>query len=248
MIIGRLKEKILRMSFKAKEGHIPSAFSILDILWVLYDKILKPEDGFILSKGHGCLALYVVLAEKGIIPKEELDTFCEYDSNLGGHPDSNKVNGVLASTGSLGHGLPMAVGMAMAKKIKGEPGKVYCLVGDGECNEGTIWESAMIAVHHELSNLVCIIDNNYSSDRALDMGNLLGKFRSFGWLVQDVNGHDHISLERDLDYYSHTEGHQPMILIAYTIKGKGVKRMQNDPAWHHRTPTEVELNEMIAEL
>jgi len=240
-----LKEKILRMAHKAKEGHIPSAFSILDIIWVLYDKLLRPEDRFILSKGHGCLALYVVLAEKGIIPKESLDTFCEYDSILGGHPDANKIMGVEASTGSLGHGLPIAVGIAMGKKIKGENGLIYCLIGDGECNEGSIWESAMIASHHNLDNLICIVDNNHSTDRALNLGDITRKFMAFGWRAYDFDGHDH----KMLAMMEHPlEKGRPTIVIANTIKGKGIKRMENNSAWHHRAPNDIELEEMIAEL
>lgn len=245
MIVSRLKKRILEMSCKAHEGHIPSAFSILDILWVLYDRILQSEDQFILSKGHGCLALYVVLAEKGIISKGELDAFCEFDSNLGGHPDSNKVAGVLASTGSLGHGLPIAVGMAMALKIKKSSARVYCLVGDGECNEGSIWEAVMIATHQGLNNLTCIVDYNHSTDRALYLGNLAGKFSAFGWAVCDIDGHDHNLLYQFISPIG--EG-RPTVVIANTIKGRGIKRMENNPEWHHRSPTKEELTEMLKEL
>jgi transketolase len=245
MIISQLKKRILEMSHKAHEGHIPSAFSILDILWVLYDKILKPDDKFILSKGHGCMALYVVLAEKGIISKGELDTFCEFDSNLGGHPDSNKVAGVLASTGSLGHGLPIAVGMAMAFKINKNPARVYCLIGDGECNEGSIWEAVMIASHQRLDNITCIVDYNHSTDRALRLGNLGNKFSAFGWAVCDINGHDHNLLYQFISPI--VEG-RPTVVIANTIKGKGIDRMESNPEWHHKSPTKEELTEMIRKL
>ena len=185
-----LIKKVLKMAYVSGEGHIPSALSILDILWVLYDKVMTKDDRFVLSKGHGALALYAVLSEIGMIKQSELDEFALFDSNLGGHPDTNKIDGVLASTGSLGHGLPMAVGMAKAKKMKGEEGRVFCIIGDGECNEGSIWESLMIASHHKLDNLTCIVDYNRSTDRALDLGDLAEKFRSFGWYVDDVDGHN----------------------------------------------------------
>jgi transketolase len=244
-MIKKLREQILRMAYGAQEGHIPSALSILDILWVLYDKIMKPEDKFILSKGHGCLALYVILAEKGIIPKETLNTFGMYYSILGGHPDMNKVPGVEASTGSLGHGLPIAVGIAMARKIKKEDGHIFCLIGDGECNEGSIWESIMIASHHNLDNLICIVDYNHSTDRALSLGNLGKKFQSFGWRVYDVLGHDHKMLEHLL---TPTLLPNPTVVICNTVKGWGIERMQNNPAWHHRSPNEKEFKEIIDEI
>jgi transketolase len=174
--INELKKQIVLAAHAAGSGHIPSAFSILDIVWTLYDKILKPEDRFILSKGHGCLALYAVLVEKGYFPKEQLMTFAKHDSILGGHPDRNKIPGVIASTGSLGHGLPMAVGVALAKKIKKQPGRVFCLVGDGEMNEGSCWEACLLAAHHKLDNLIIFVDYNYSTDRALTLDNLKDKF------------------------------------------------------------------------
>jgi transketolase len=244
-IIKELRRSIITTAFNANEGHIPSALSILDILWVLYDKILKPDDKFVLSKGHGCLALYVVLAEKGIIPKSYLDSFCTLNGSLGGHPDMNKINGVEVSAGSLGHGLPIAVGMAMAKKIKKQDGHIFCLVGDGECNEGSIWESLLIASHHDLTNLTCIVDYNHSTDRALDIYNLSEKFGAFGWRVYDIAGHDHRWLEQLL---TPTELPKPTVLIAQTIKGKGVNRMKNNPEWHHKIPTEEEFNEIMKEL
>jgi transketolase len=244
-IIRKLKRSILIIATNAQEGHIPSAFSILDILWVLYDKVLGEKDKFILSKGHGCLALYAVLTEKGIILQSDLDTFCAYNSVLGGHPDMNKVNGVEASTGSLGHGLPLAVGIAMAKKIKDDHARVYCLVGDGECNEGSIWESVLIASHHNLTNLVCIVDYNHSTDRALKLGDLSAKFQSFGWAVCDVDGHNHEILEHFLSVLT---PNRPNVIIANTIKGKGIKRIEDNPEWHHKSPTKKELEEMLSEL
>ena len=249
-----MRKKMLEMATVAKEGHIPSGLSILDILWVLYDKILKikpkkPDevnrDIFILSKGHGSLGLYVVLAKKGFFDERELDSFCKYESTLGGHPSKNKVPGVEASTGSLAHGMPMAVGVAMGLKIQNKKSKVFVLIGDGESNEGPVWESALIASHHKLDNLCCIIDQNHSSDRALSLGNLEEKFRSFGWKCIVVDGHDQKQLEKAFGV-THT-GH-PLVIIANTTKGYGVKSMKNNPEWHHKSPNQEELEILTKEL
>lgn len=242
------------MATNAGEGHIPSALSIIDIIWVLYDRIMRinpnsPKDGdrdrFILSKGHGSLALYSVLAEKGFFPVDELSTFAKYDSRLGGHPDCNKVPGVEASTGSLGHGFPMGVGMALGMRICKNRRHVYVLVGDAECNEGSIWEAALLAAHHKLSNITCIVDYNHSTDRALALGNLTAKFTSFGWSASSVNGHDHNALYEAL---TQTANDQPTAIVAETIKGFGCTHMENNPAWHHRVPTDDELLEILEEL
>jgi transketolase len=242
--IKELKRQILKMSYESKEGHIPSALSILDILYVLY-KVKQPEDKFILSKGHGAMALYVVLADNGIIEKSELGLFCKFDGSLGGHPDMNKVKGVEASTGSLGHGMPIAVGMAMGLKIKGCNNRVYTLVGDGECNEGSIWEAAMVASHHTLTNLTCIVDYNKSTDRALPINDISAKFQAFGWYVFEIEGHDHYALEH---WLTRIHPKKPTAIICNTIKGNGIRRMENNPAWHHRYPTDIEYKEMLSEL
>src|SRR6185312_10533016 len=164
--IVKLRKRILEVAYRDGMGHIPSALSILDIVWTLYDKVLTKDDQFILSKGHGCMALYAVLEEKGLL---------DWSSKIWGHP--KRGGAILASTGSLGHGLPMAIGLAMAKKIKGEAGRVFVLIGDGECNEGTTWESAMLAAHHKLNNLYVIVDQNLSSERALGTGDIGNKFK-----------------------------------------------------------------------
>jgi len=249
--LNELKKQIVQASFYASEGHIASAFSILDIIWVLYDKVMsideksKNNDRFILSKGHASLALYVVLANKGFFPSDELYTFCKYNSRLGGHPDCNKIPGVEASTGSLGHGFPIAVGIAMGSRIQKISNRIFCLIGDGECNEGTIWEAALLATNHQLSNLCCIVDFNHSTDRALQLGDLSEKFKSFGWLVITIAGHDHDAIEKAL---RNTQKEKPLLIIAETTKGNGVKRMENEPAWHHRTPNAEELKSIIEEL
>jgi transketolase len=253
-IINKLKRDIIEAILPTGEGHLPSAFSILDILWVLYDSILnldlsnigtEERNRFVLSKGHGSLALYAVLSEKNFLSREEMRMFARYNSQLGGHPDCNKIKGVEASTGSLGHGLPMAMGMALGMKIRRLQHRVYTVVGDGECNEGSIWESALLASHHRLNNLVCIIDYNHSTDRALLLGNLCDKFSSFGWHTIRINGHVHDEIRDALNVI---DDHRPIVIVADTIKGKGIKMLENNPAWHHRGPTQEEAIIMLREL
>ncbi len=248
------REVILKASARSGEGHIPSALSILDIIWVMYDKILNIEsiksgrpdrDRFILSKGHGALALYAVLSAKNFFQKSELVDFAEYTNMLGGHPDRNKVPGVEASTGSLGHGFPMSVGVALGYKIQNFRNRTYVLIGDGECNEGTVWEAALLASHHKLSNLCCIVDSNHSSDRALDMGDIASKFKAFGWDSEIISGHNHTAIAEAL---LKKHSNKPRAVIAETIKGHGCKCMENNPAWHRRAPTAQELQEMLKSL
>ncbi len=223
-MIQKLRNRILEVALRDGMGHIPSALSILDIIWVLYDRVMTENDQFILSKGHGCMALYAVLEEKG---------FLDWSEKLWGHP--KRGGAILASTGSLGHGLPMAVGLAMAKKIKGESGRVFVLVGDGECNEGTTWESAMIAAHHKLDNLTVIVDQNHSSDRALNTGDLITKFGAFGFKAIGSNGNDQRMIERELRDFCTTG--RPHVYVASTIKANGIPFMK-EPSWHNRKLTE----------
>ena len=252
--LNQFRKDILVAATKAGEGHIASALSILDTLWVLYNRVLRfdprqPEsedrDRFVLSKGHASLGLYAVLAGKGFFPAEELKTFASYQSIFGGHPDRNKVPGVEASTGSLGHGMPMAAGMAYALKVKKSNRKVFCLIGDGEANEGSVWETASLAAHHKLDNLCCVLDYNHSTDRALQMGDLAAKFASFGWAAEEVGGHDHDALYAALS--KATVG-QPHMVIANTVKGRGCAPMENNQAWHHKAPTAEELDALLAQL
>jgi transketolase len=241
-----LKQQIVQAAYNAGEGHIPSALSIIDIVWTLYDKILTSNDKFILSKGHGCLALYVVLAAKEFITQEQLATFSKYDSILGGHPDRNKVPGVVCSTGSLGHGLPQAVGIALAKKIKNEPGRVFCLVGDGECNEGSVWETCMLAANHHLTNLTVIVDHNHSTDKALYLGNLHNKFEAFGFCTRTSGYEGTPTHDMSVSMFAE-DGIHPTAIVMHTIKGSGCDRMSS-PAWHHRAPSATELIEVLKEL
>lgn len=239
----KLRNRILEVALRDEMGHIPSALSILDLVRNVYD-IKTDEDQFVLSKGHGCMALYAVLESKGLI---------NWDSKLMGHP--LRGGPILASTGSLGHGLPMAVGLALAKKIKGENGRVFCLIGDGECNEGTVWESLLLANHHYLDNLVVIVDDNGSSERALRLDNpadritltservntLADKFHAFGFSVWEVFGHS----DREIKEALGTRSDKPLAIIADTIKGYGVDFMRGDNSWHNRKITADEYNEAI---
>ena len=250
--IGLLKTKIMRAAMNSKEGHIPSAFSILDILYCLY--ILLPKkieinskgtDFFVLSKGHASLALYAILEEAQIISPTWEATFGDFSSDYGGHPDMKKVAGVTASTGSLGHGLPFAIGKLLARRALGIKSKAYCLIGDGELNEGSNWESLLLASHHNLSELILIIDSNKSGDRALNLGNLESKLVSFDFEVRSINGHSHEDILKSL---SDTDIQKPLAVIAHTIKGYGVKDMENNPAWHHAIPSETQYLEFAGEL
>jgi transketolase len=242
----QLRKNILRASFEAQAGHIPSAFSILEIIHMLYKNVLQDNDVFVLSKGHGCLALYAVFLEMKFITEEQFYSFSQYDSLLGGHPHRGKHSKIYASTGSLGHGLPICIGAALAKKIGNKNDKVYCLVGDGECNEGTIWESAMLADKLRLDNLVCIIDNNVSQTRSMPTKDLSLKFNAFGWKVIEVyDGHDTRSLYDALT----TKQDRPLCVICNTIKGRGIKEMENNMfAWHHGPPDKEQYSLFCEEL
>jgi len=252
--INKIKIKILEVAYRAQEGHLGSSFSILDILFVLYNSILNvspcnlksdDRDYFILSKGHASLGHAAILENKGFITDEQLRSYCEYDSILGGHLDRKKVPGVEASTGSLGHGISIAIGIALSSKIKGISNKVYTIVGDGEINEGTFWESLLLGSNHKLDNLCCIIDFNRSNDRALKIDPLEAKITAFGWDVSVIDGHNHSEI---IDSLSHFKPGQPKAVIANTIKGYGIKKMENNHAWHHRSPSHEELQEMIRDL
>ena len=241
------------MAQKSKEGHVPSSFSILDLVWVLYTRVLNIDsknpllpgrDRFFLSKGHASLALYVVLAKLEFFSENELEHFAEFESILGGHPDRLKVPGLEASTGSLGHGFPQAIGTALALKIRGSSARTFVLIGDGESNEGTIWETALLASHHKVNNLCCILDHNHSTDRALNIGDMCKKFEAFGWSVSEVDGHD----QKQLTDIFTKEFDNPHFVLANTIKGKGCSIMEGNPEWHHKFPSLEEYNLLMGEL
>mgnify|MGYP001454082348 CR=1 FL=1 len=243
-----LRRAIVRVLDSARRGHVGASFSLVEIMRALYDHVLRYDaanprwpgrDRCILSKGHGCLAQYVMLAEKGFFPSEELGRFCAKDALLGGHPDGNKIPGVEACTGSLGHGLPVAVGLALAARYDGNGGRVFVIMGDGECNEGSVWEAALAASKHGLDNLVALVDyNKYQSyGRTCDILELepfADKWRSFGFVVAEANGHDTGDLRRVLDGLPLEQG-RPSVVICHTVKGKGAPFAENDMAWHHKS-------------
>jgi transketolase len=252
--INSLKKKILEVACNAEEGHLGSSFSVLDILFILYDEIanISPSnqnslsrDYIILSKGHASLGHAAVLENKGFITEQEFRSYCSHESLLGGHLSKCSVPGVEVSTGSLGHGVAVGVGIALSSKIKSLDNKVYIIVGDGEINEGTFWESLLLASHHNLKNLFFIIDYNRSNDRALMLDPLEQKVESFGCKVEIVDGHNPFELKQAMVVNT---SNRPKAIIAKTIKGNGVKEMENNHAWHHRTPTEEDILRMIKEL
>ncbi len=241
------------------KGHPGSALSITDIITALYFKVMKIDpvrpcwedrDRFILSKGHACPALYAALAEKEYFEKKHLSTFRHAGSILQGHPDMKKTPGVDMTAGSLGHGLGAGVGMALAAKIDGKSYHTYVLVGDGEMQEGLIWESAMSAGHYNLDNLTLIIDRNRwqscnAVDCTIDIEPLAEKLVSFGWSVLDIDGHDLGQLVKALSVRGHSK---PTAVIAHTIKGKGVSFMEEDNSWHQRPINDKEYEKAMAEL
>ena len=254
-----LRRTIVSVLHKARRGHVGAAYSLIEILRVLYDDILHfdPQnprwahrDRCILSKGHGCLALYALLADKGFFPQDELAKFCTYDGIRGGHPDANKVPGVEASTGALGHGLPIGIGFALHARYTNSPARTFVIMGDGECNEGSIWEGAMCAAKHKLSNLIAIVDYNkhqsYASTKEVqDLEPFGDKWRSFGFAVKEVDGHDVEDLRTTLRTVPFAP-HQPSALICHTVKGKGVHFAENNMAWHHKNKvTDAEIEALL---
>jgi transketolase len=227
-----LRRSILTMAFDSQEGHVPSALSIVEPIYTVFKEWDLGEGGddtFILSKGHGCLALYSVLKSLDLITSEELKLIGANSGALGGHPDVTKVPSVRASTGSLGHGFPMAVGLAYSKKHFSKGGRVLALLGDGECNEGSVWEAALLASNHGLSNLVAWVDYNHSGDRAVSLEPLVDKWAAFGFQVVEVDGHDLGEISQAL----RMEREKPTAIISHSVKGKGVSFMENSPQWHH---------------
>ena len=243
-----LRLQIVKTIIKAKEGHIPSSLSIVDIINFLYEKKIKiksPNDNnrdiFILSKGHGAMALYVVLNKFGLLSNLKLKKYGDSESSLGGHPDMTKINYVEASTGSLGHGFCTAVGVALALKIKNKKNLVYCLTGDGECHEGTIWEGANIATNNKLNNFLNIVDVNDSAKQLMPIDNLGAKWRAFGWNVLKCDGHSNFSLSKALGKFEKLKNQKPTVILAKTVKGMGIPFMEGHGKWHHKIPSEAEF-------
>lgn len=227
--------------------------SLIEILRVLYDDILGfqpndpgwPErDRCILSKGHGCLALYAILADKGFFPPDELDRVCRIDSLLGGHPERGMVPGIEASTGALGHGLSVGLGIAKALKLKAIVSKTIVILGDGEINEGAVWEAALTATKHRLDNLTAVIDFNKLQsygpiNEVLALEPLAAKWESFGFAVREVDGHDIAALREVFGELPFVAG-QPNAIICHTVKGKGIPMAENNPTWHHKNKLKPE--------
>lgn len=260
-IANDVRKDIIEEVYEAKSGHPGGSLSCVDILTVLYfnQMNINPEkpnaegrDRFVLSKGHCSPALYAVLAKKGYFDKELLKTFRKIGSNLQGHPDMNKVPGVDMTTGSLGQGLSTAVGMAIASKMDSAGCRVYCLLGDGEIDEGQIWEAAMTASKKELDNLCVILDNNglqleTNIEEIIEPSSIADKFMSFGFNVIECDGHN-ISNLIDAFNSARTKKGMPTLIIAKTVKGKGVSFMENKIEWHGKAPSEEEYNKAIEEL
>ena len=262
-IANNVRIDILEEVYNAKSGHIGGAFSIADILTVLYFNEMNIDakspdspdrDRLVLSKGHASAALYAVLAEKGYIDKEELKTFRNIDSNLQGHPDMNKVPGVDMTTGSLGQGLSVANGMALSSKLDSRGYRVYCILGDGELQEGQVWESAMTAEKYQLDNLCVIIDANElqltdttMNVKGINQNDIEQKFRAFGFQTVVIDGHNIESIIRALTIAEMTKG-KPTAIICKTIKGKGVSFMENQIDWHGKAPNDEEYKIAMQEL
>lgn len=256
-----VRKGIIEEVYNAKSGHPGGSLSCADILTVLYfnQMNIEPEkphdpnrDRFVLSKGHASPALYSVLAEKGYFDKELLQTFRKIGSNLQGHPDMRKVEGVDMTTGSLGQGISAAVGMALASKMDRAGCKVYCLLGDGELEEGQVWEALTAASKNNLDNLCVIVDNNNLQidgeiDKVGGMNNLTEKLMSFGFNVISIDGHNIDSIIDAFATAKQTKG-RPSVIIAKTIKGKGVSFMENQASWHGKAPSEEEYNRAMEEL
>ena len=257
-----IRRQVLEMVVSAKKGHIGGAFSCTDILVALYHGGIlqydpanpkwEDRDRFLLSKGHSGVALFAVLADLGYFPISELDTFCKNDSMLGGHPDKN-IPGIEADTGSLGHGLGIACGLALGAKMDSKDYLSFALLGDGECYEGSIWEAAMFAGHHHLNNLIAIVDRNClcatdSTESCVTMEPFADKWKAFNWEVKEINGHSFEDLLGAMKNARERDSDRPLAIIAHTIKGKGVSFMEGNIESHHGVPKGEKLEIARKEL
>lgn len=260
-IAKEIRKLTLGMVYKAKASHIGSSFSVAEILAALYFCILntdpknsasKERDMLILSKGHACPALYAALALRGFFPRQVLDTFCVDGGRLGAHPTLNSVPGIEVATGSLGHGLGIGEGLAIASKKDGLKSRVFVVLGDGECDEGSVWEAAMSAAHLNLDNLVAIVDYNKiqafgNVKDVIDLEPFQKKWESFGWETREINGHDMRETVGTLSELPFKKG-RPSAIIAHTVKGKGVSFMENSLLWHYKSPDESQYKAAMEEL
>ncbi|WP_089684170.1 transketolase [Catalinimonas alkaloidigena] len=254
------RKKILKYIYSAKAGHTGGSLSCVDILNVLYNDVMQvsPEnfaspdrDRYIQSKGHSVEALYVVLADQGFFPESDLETLCQYQSHYIGHP-TKKVNGIEQNTGSLGHGLALSVGTALAAKLDKRDYRVFTLLGDGELPEGSNWEAALLAAQYKLDNLCAIIDHNklQITGPTCDVCNtdpIDAKFEAFGWEVKHVDGHDFAQLKETFQSLPF-QGEKPSLVIAHTIKGRGISFMENQLKWHHGVPSPEQYEQAQEEL
>lgn len=259
-LAARIRAHALRMVHHADASHIGTSLSMADMLAVLYQRILRVDpqqphwpqrDRLILSKGHGAAALYAVLAERGFFPTAWLDTYCDDDSLLAGHA-AHAVPGVDFSTGSLGHGLALGCGVAMAAQRDQQPYRAFVILSDGECDEGSTWEAALFAPHHKLDHLLVLLDYNKiqsfgTVQDVLDLAPLANKWRAFGWAVRELDGHDHAALHAALTALPFEPG-RPSVLIAHTVKGKGVSYMEQQLAWHYKSPNAAQLADALNEV
>lgn len=254
----KIKKWIVHMTHYSRSSHVGSCLSIADMLYVLYFKVMnvdprdpmkRDRDRFILSKGHGSAALYATLAEKGFFSKDLLEKFYIDGGVLPGHLDKDSVPGIEVSSGSLGHGLSIGVGMSIANRQEKNPGQVYVLLGDGECNEGSVWEAVMLAATLKLGNMTALVDFNKlqgfgRTNDVIDQTNMAERWRSFGWEAYDVDGHNIEELTSVLNL----PHNGPKAIIAHTVKGRGVSFMENRLEWHYKSPDAAQLTQAVDEL
>ena len=256
-----IRRHVVKMAFDGKTSHVGSSLSCVDLLCALYFRIMKTDpkkwddpnyDRFILSKGHGVMAWFATLAERGFFGVNTLKEYATDGGRLGEHPSHGLLPGIKVSTGSLGHGLSIGLGMALAKRMDQSPAKIFVLLSDGECNEGSVWEAAMYAARHKLDNLVTLID--YNKIQAMGRSNevnalepLSDKWRAFGWAVQEINGHNLEEIMATLEHLPFQSG-KPSAVVAHTVLGKGVSFMQDDLLWHYQVPSETQVKQALEEL
>ena len=258
-ICKSIRRDVAKMMHESYSSHIGGCYSVTEILVTLYFEVLNIDpknprkddrDILLLSKAHSSPALYAILSKKGFFPKENLDTYYQDGGKLPGHLDKEAVPGIEFSFGSLGHGLSVGVGMALANKRMNNPGRVFVILGDGECNEGSVWEAAMFAPHHKLSNLTVVFDYNKiqsfgATNEVINQEPIFDKWKSFGWKVLEIDGHDHHAL---LDAFNSPHENLPKMIIAHTVKGKGVSFMENSLDWHYKSPNDEQLKLALKEL
>ena len=242
-----MKKKTIELTRIAGGGHVGGALSMMDVVVALHYHIMKLDpkkprweerDRFVLSKGHGGIGLCPVLCDLGFFPEEDMANFNQLDSPFGIHPDMHKIPGIEMSTGSLGHGLSVAVGMALGRRLDNAEWRVFCLLGDGECNEGTVWEAAMAAAHYKLGCLTAIVDRNMMcidgpTESVMSLEPLADKWRAFGWNTVEIDGHNMTDIVDTFENMPPPTSDKPNAVIAKTVKGKGISFMENQPAWHY---------------